>query len=362
MCSALLIIHQTRPEVVIALDSVKVEALLKITQLWKYHCTIDPPESDPDKGRPGNILGVINMLWAYRCSDHRDRIYALYSIASDIVSTNVSRKGLLYTPARMEVNYSLTLRQTHVTLARACIDSGRWVDVFNAVFARQYAAQDWPSWVPDWRVPLSHNYVKLPPRMATLMKEPFNFRSGPHDSLAIDCSMGLIDEMKQGLIRVEKPETFHVQSHQALQSLLRHLRHGEARSILADVLWDVLGCPETIARGRRNAIGNQRRDNVRSSNALLVCADYLDEIASQVYEDEPSRLAGIHIIYPGMTERLLDQLQKKSLFIAKNNTLQQFTGPPGEEFLSWLGFGSAALQVGDEFCCFISVESEALVP
>jgi hypothetical protein len=31
MCSALLIIHQTRPGVVIALDSVEVEALLKIT-------------------------------------------------------------------------------------------------------------------------------------------------------------------------------------------------------------------------------------------------------------------------------------------------------------------------------------------
>jgi hypothetical protein len=160
--------------------------------------------------------------------------------------------------------------------------------------------------------------------MANLMKKPFNFRFGPHDSLATDCSRGLIDEMKQGLIMVEKLKTSHVLSHQALQSLLRHLRHGYARSILVDVLWIVLGCPETIARGRRNAIDSHRRDDVKPSNALLVCADYIDEIASKVYEDEPSRLAEIHIIFPGMTERLLDQLQKQSLFIAKTNTLQQF--------------------------------------
>jgi hypothetical protein len=74
---------------------------------------IDPPEGDPDKGRPENILAAINKFWAYGCPDHRDRIYALYSLTSDILSTNVSRKGLLYIPVRMDVDYSLTLRQTY---------------------------------------------------------------------------------------------------------------------------------------------------------------------------------------------------------------------------------------------------------
>lgn len=183
----------------------KLEALQVIVALWKYHNRIDKHQglsavkhlstgSVYDEG----MLGIVDMLSSYGCTDDRDRIFALYNLAPDIKDRqplavqekcqsikssydskydreyaeecswqrNVPTQKLCEFPSLnicMSISYSLTTQQLYQEFAVACIEKARIASVLNAVLARQYTPcpPGWPSWVPDWRKPPTRVYIPL---------------------------------------------------------------------------------------------------------------------------------------------------------------------------------------------------------
>jgi hypothetical protein len=68
-----------------------IDALEKIRRLWKLHCDFGPSwdESSREPGGRENdnkedIVGIVGEFWNYGCTNPRDRIFALYSMTSDI--------------------------------------------------------------------------------------------------------------------------------------------------------------------------------------------------------------------------------------------------------------------------------------
>jgi hypothetical protein len=109
------------------------------------------------------------MLSSYGCADDRDRIFALYNMASDIepmsnstpirdedtdISSIISNMCMPYKgPPKiyMDVDYSLTTQQTYHAFAIACIAKRKDSSLLNAVLSRQHShsSSDLSSWVPD---------------------------------------------------------------------------------------------------------------------------------------------------------------------------------------------------------------------
>jgi len=364
LCSALLITQHTRPEAVIAFGAAKVDALLKIVHLWKHHCVIDPPEGDPEGIQPENFLNIVDRFWTYQCSDPRDRIYALYSMTSDIsprapytllsgsMSADKSRKDT-YSPVCMSVDYSLTLCQTYVALARACIDSGRLADVLNAVFARQSHtnAPDWPSWVPDWQKAPSQNYFKLDSHIALRWKS-IGSSSNPLASPTIQFDWNLIDELDLEPLAVD--QTLQVSSTPTGHTFLPTLGSlclVYSSSILAELLWVLLGRPYAFEGPLQPTMVDCARYGGWDCPAFDVCARFVLCVDSIAPLYSQSLVARLDASFPGLTEKLINLLQGQCLFIAKAST-----SSADLQSVSWVGFGSANLRAGDALTAFLGLQ------
>ena len=91
----------------------------------------------------------------YQCSDPRDRIYSMYSMATDIEYSGVARHekipDLEYKapPVEFEVDYALDVRETYQSFALACFKAGKVTQLLQAAMDRNYIAKStgWPSWV-----------------------------------------------------------------------------------------------------------------------------------------------------------------------------------------------------------------------
>ena len=152
----------------------RIAAIFRIQELWSYYSL----SGLTMQHRPNiEIAQLVHDFALYECTDPRDRIFAVYSMASDIGPMQFADEedeehfGNTY----MDIDYSLDLRQTYEAFALATIKSGRPTSIVNALFARQHSPRpdDWPSWVPDWRI--------LPegPKCETLSSHAV--RKGDHD-------------------------------------------------------------------------------------------------------------------------------------------------------------------------------------
>lgn len=197
----------------------KLDALQIIINLWKLHnmsketksiqrgfyfpASSEATDDNNDNDGQENILGIVDTLSSYNCTDDRDRVFALYNMAPDIRplsqaaeapenadapdvhseqwygyigSTSLNSRAhspafvppprLLTVPplvVYLDVDYSLNTRQVYQQFATACIAKAKIVPVLNAVLARQHpqSSGDWPSWVPDWRKPPSAAFKPL---------------------------------------------------------------------------------------------------------------------------------------------------------------------------------------------------------
>ena len=122
------------------------------------------------------ILKLMEDYCQFKCTDDRDRIFALYSMAGDLyqpksISNEFDNEDYYSTP--MRIDYSLTVEETYRVFAEALIHSHKIDSVLVAAIIREPWKSDleWPSWVPDWRKPpcIRHiherNYL---PRLFTL--------------------------------------------------------------------------------------------------------------------------------------------------------------------------------------------------
>lgn len=159
-------------------------------------CHSDTPQFGPGGFDPGS-LGILPLLHEFRflcCEDARDRIYALYNLASDIAPTKAEDSA---DKARLDVHYSLSTQQTYEKLALASLkakhDKRRIYQIeeyrdclfacddrvfkildmditfdssahiINCVLACQFSpkSDEWLSWVPDWQDPFDVPHDKL---------------------------------------------------------------------------------------------------------------------------------------------------------------------------------------------------------
>jgi hypothetical protein len=115
-----------------------IRAAFLAAEEWSRNCLIGREPSTVDSRR--HILDLVSASDMYQCTDARDRIFGLYSLAN-------------HETAHMEIDYSLDVYATYRNFALACMADGRTLDVLDAAVERldTTSSTKWPSWVPDWR-------------------------------------------------------------------------------------------------------------------------------------------------------------------------------------------------------------------
>ncbi|KAK3715181.1 hypothetical protein LTR37_007391 [Vermiconidia calcicola] len=93
---------------------------------------------------PGDKL-FLHLMQNYdhhECADDRDKVYALASISDDV---------------RVSIDYGLTTEAVYVSTASACVESGQVAEVLACASSRAAPrpSRHLPTWVPDWRIPMT---------------------------------------------------------------------------------------------------------------------------------------------------------------------------------------------------------------
>lgn len=142
-------------------------AIQLVADLWKYNSGFEGSEAGDKQ------LGIMRLLRTFEnhgCADGRDRIFALYSMANDIVPAQGMPSP---TKISMDIDYTIDIAGVYKTFASACLIRDRRSasqetpnldpdlaipdehsdTIFSARLARQFHPMHatWPSWVPDWR-------------------------------------------------------------------------------------------------------------------------------------------------------------------------------------------------------------------
>lgn len=99
----------------------------------------------PDYGDNWGLLSQLQHFDRFGCRDARDRIYALLG---------------LHHEHDFQPDYSKSVREVYLAFAEYVVNKGKAVPLLLCAASRPRRSDvepDWPSWVPDWRVPLSHD-------------------------------------------------------------------------------------------------------------------------------------------------------------------------------------------------------------
>ncbi|KAH7084652.1 heterokaryon incompatibility protein-domain-containing protein [Paraphoma chrysanthemicola] len=103
---------------------------------------------------------ILSLLWNYhssKCSDERDRLFALYGLVSSDHSAGDDVLMLLpFEPWEVcPIDYSRHFTEIYTQLATAAVKKGLGSSVLSHCFAFGVLADqdpDWPSWVPSWNM------------------------------------------------------------------------------------------------------------------------------------------------------------------------------------------------------------------
>ena len=164
LLAGLSIIDEAQNETVEIIASQTLVALQTIARLWRHYCATEDPRSTehraPSSDQDG-MLALVKQFAGYECSDPRDRIYALYNLATDVVDTSSTRSFVI----PMAIDYSSSTRQLYRKFATACIKTKKTSQILEAALSRQCSEYPlgWPSWVPDWRLPITTTHHHLDP-------------------------------------------------------------------------------------------------------------------------------------------------------------------------------------------------------
>ncbi|RYN85268.1 hypothetical protein AA0120_g8884 [Alternaria tenuissima] len=140
-------------------------AVLEIGRLWNLYSLVPGRKTFEDRGG-AQIVRLMEKFRLYECTDPRDRIFALCSMANDVIlngnSGELNGSYLKYFSTsteddviRIDIDYSLDVRETYEAFALACLMGKENANlIWKALLMRQHSPPpiDWPSWVPDWRV------------------------------------------------------------------------------------------------------------------------------------------------------------------------------------------------------------------
>jgi hypothetical protein len=169
LLTALRVLQKTLIRTAEFIGKERIEALSIVGRLWELHSILNEPQAQNAEalGQDG-ILNLVERFCQYRCSDARDRIFAVYSMASGVRKTDslINMYGALSADEQyvyIDIDYAADILQTYTAFSASCIKSGKATTILNAVLARQHTigTNDWPSWVPDWRKTPCTPYVSL---------------------------------------------------------------------------------------------------------------------------------------------------------------------------------------------------------
>lgn len=126
-------------------------SLARLARLWRHHALFEQFSITGENYPDTDILKLMDDFDQHGCADPRDRIFALYNMASNMRSSTATSP---HHDILMDIDYSLDLKQTYEAFALACIRARKPTTIIEAVLSRQHSAQQhsWASWVPDWRV------------------------------------------------------------------------------------------------------------------------------------------------------------------------------------------------------------------
>jgi hypothetical protein len=146
----------------------ELEAIVEIGGLWNLYSLFREKVTQKERHimDETRIIGLLKKFVLYECTDPRDRIFALCSMANDVkptgnpggtdgthledLSNNTEDDRI-----RIDIDYSLGIKETYEAFALAYLTQANTANlIWEALFKRQYSSlpMDWPSWVPDWRV------------------------------------------------------------------------------------------------------------------------------------------------------------------------------------------------------------------
>lgn len=120
-------------------------------------------------GLGGVPSSMLELLWRHHqahCSDHRDRLYSLFSLAKDITDPNSEPTSALpsRTPGALSqgnhvqqlIDYTCQWPNIYVRFAKMCLRRGYFQELLiHCCDFKSLSRHDinHPSWVPDWSIP-----------------------------------------------------------------------------------------------------------------------------------------------------------------------------------------------------------------
>lgn len=133
----------------------RVRSINKIYSLWQRFSFFEQDTTGSDDAMDENgIMNLMTNFVSYGCSDERDRILALFSMANDINHPGKPVEHLPKTHIKMDIDLSLGLQEFYWSFEKAAL-ANCTTQVLRCALARKHhsVADDWPSHLPDWRLP-----------------------------------------------------------------------------------------------------------------------------------------------------------------------------------------------------------------
>jgi hypothetical protein len=157
-------------------DRASMNAVFEVGRLWSRYSIFGTSSSEPERhdtrsrlivsNETTEILRLVKRFELHECTDPRDRIFALCSMATDIqLDRPSSRDPWVGFKMPIYIDYSLDVRKTYQAFAIECWKAGKnETQMWEAILSRQHSARpvDWPSWVPDWRIAPRETWLDRP--------------------------------------------------------------------------------------------------------------------------------------------------------------------------------------------------------
>ena len=301
-------------------------AVTKILQLWRYYSQYEIFPNGDMESPDTDIVKLLDDFDQNECTDPRDRIFAMYNMASNLrPSTSTSlRQDVL-----MDIDYSLDLQQTYEAFARACIRTGKDSAIIEALLSREYSARPhgWVSWAPDWRVSWAEPVI-LPRRWYNSVSWAPEYDNWPPGIMPMrleTCRYLLDVEYKAYPIILTKAvgDTLLQQCSNLCTKITRSNAAGDL-SVLFDMLRYL----------------KRQYDPWIDPDMRVVLEQQLQRIRSTVYATVSQQDPNLHLMNLDALQTLLDIIigQSKNIFLFEI---------PGAERQS-VGYGNAHLEVGDQ--------------
>lgn len=223
------------------------QSVIARAELWKLSCMIGTVDVVI-----GTLFSLVEEYHVYRCSNDHDRIFALYGLATDVISAKEKSWGI--SGVCMNIDYSVSVQVIYTAFAAEYLGNQMFFEVINAATRRtRLCSVDWPSWVPDWRVePLQRRLCEnISTQYSRLRKAPnFTIRASIQQNTL--CLVARVSEIHRNgphflhSIIIEQLMSQEERSPAHFLSGLSQFCHGVSSSHLAAFLTGYFPLPEEI--------------------------------------------------------------------------------------------------------------------